>query len=148
MAWHGARDIPVELNEPHHWAMRDAPDVVSVVASYLSAYNARALGVRDYIAQYMFNSPPGLSDRMDWARYLMLKVKAEKVETPASPTILSAEQVAMFSQGFKPEDFYARNEGGALFTSWDALIAELRRVCPRGKVAVIPCSAIQVPEIV
>jgi hypothetical protein len=70
MAWYGARDIPVELNEPHHWGMRDAPDVVCVVSAYLSAYNARAFGVRDYIAQMMFNSPPGLSDRMDLAKML------------------------------------------------------------------------------
>jgi hypothetical protein len=48
--------------------MRDAPDVVYVVAAYLSAYNARAFGVRDYIAQFMFNSPPGLSDAMDLAK--------------------------------------------------------------------------------
>jgi len=70
MAWYGRRGIPVELNEPHHWGMRDAPDVVSVVASYLSAYNARAFGVQDYIAQFMFNSPPGLSDAMDLAKML------------------------------------------------------------------------------
>ena len=68
LAWYGARGIPVELNEPHHWGMRDAPDVVFVVAAYLSAYNARAFGVRDYIAQFMFNSPPGLSDAMDLAK--------------------------------------------------------------------------------
>jgi len=68
MAWYGDRGIPVELNEPHHWGMRDAPDVVSVVAAYLSAYNARAFGVHDYIAQLMFNSPPGLSDAMDLAK--------------------------------------------------------------------------------
>jgi hypothetical protein len=70
MAWYGARSIPVELNEPHHWGMRDAPDVVFVVAAYLSAYNARAYGVQDYIAQLMFNSPPGLSDAMDLAKML------------------------------------------------------------------------------
>lgn len=70
MAWYGERNIPVELNEPHHWGMRDAPDVVFVVAAYLSAYNARAMGVQDYIAQMMFNSPPGLSDRMDLAKML------------------------------------------------------------------------------
>ena len=70
MAWHGERNIPVELNEPHHWGMRDAPDVICVVSAYLSAYNARALGVRDFIAQMMFNSPPGLSDRMDLAKML------------------------------------------------------------------------------
>ena len=70
MAWYGQRGIPVELNEPHHWGMRDAPDVMFVVAAYLSAYNARAFGVRDYIAQLMFNSPPGLSDAMDLAKML------------------------------------------------------------------------------
>ncbi len=70
MAWYGTQDIPVELNEPHHWGMRDAPDVISVVAAYLSAYNAQAFGVRDYIAQLMFNSPPGLSDAMDLAKML------------------------------------------------------------------------------
>jgi hypothetical protein len=70
MAWYGRHGIPVELNEPHHWGMRDAPDVVFVVSAYLSAYNARACGVRDYIAQLMFNSPPGLSDAMDLAKML------------------------------------------------------------------------------
>ncbi|HPS42418.1 MAG TPA: methionine synthase, partial [Anaerolineaceae bacterium] len=68
MTWYGVRGIPVELNEPHHWGMRDAPDVVCVVSAYLSAYNARAFGVEDYIAQLMFNSPPGLSDAMDLAK--------------------------------------------------------------------------------
>ena len=70
MKWYGEHNIPVELNEPHHWGMRDAPDVVFVVSAYLSAYNARALGVKDYIAQLMFNSPPGLSDAMDLAKML------------------------------------------------------------------------------
>jgi methylmalonyl-CoA mutase cobalamin-binding subunit len=70
MGWYGSRAIPVELNEPHHWGMRDAPDVVFVVAAYLSALNARAFGVRDYIAQFMHNSPPGLSDAMDLAKML------------------------------------------------------------------------------
>jgi B12 binding domain len=72
MHWYGARGIPVELNEPHHWGMRDAPDVVCVVSAYLSAYNARACGVQDYIAQLMFNSPPGLSDAMDLAKMLAI----------------------------------------------------------------------------
>ncbi|MBI3159527.1 MAG: cobalamin B12-binding domain-containing protein, partial [Chloroflexi bacterium] len=70
LAWYGERGIPVELNEAHHWGMRSAPDVVSVVAGYLAAYNARAFGVRDHIVQFMFNSPAGLSDRMDLAKML------------------------------------------------------------------------------
>ena len=70
MAWYGQRTIPVELNEPHHWGLRDAPDVICVVSAYLSAHNARAFGVGDYVAQMMFNSPPGLSDAMDLAKML------------------------------------------------------------------------------
>ncbi len=70
IAWYGEHRIPVELNEPHHWGMRDAPDVIFVVSAYLAAYNARAFGARDYIAQLMFNSPPGLSDAMDLAKML------------------------------------------------------------------------------
>ncbi len=70
MEWYGNRNIPVELNEPHHWGMRDAPDVIFCVSAYLSAYNAKAYGVKDYIAQLMFNSPPGLSDAMDLAKML------------------------------------------------------------------------------
>lgn len=72
IAWYGQRGIPVELNEPHHWGMRDASDVTYVVSAYLSAYNARAFGVRDYIAQLMFNSPPGTSDAMDLAKMLAI----------------------------------------------------------------------------
>jgi hypothetical protein len=80
IAWYGARRIPVELNEPHHWGMRDAPDVVFVVAAFLSAWNARKFGVQDYIAQMMFNSPPGLSDAMDLAKMLaVLEITAPLV---------------------------------------------------------------------
>jgi hypothetical protein len=82
MAWYGQHDIPVELNEPHHWGMRDAPDVVFVVAAYLSAYNARACGVRDYIAQLMLNSPPGHSDAMDLAKMLACLELTGELEHP------------------------------------------------------------------
>jgi hypothetical protein len=82
MAWYGERNIPVELNEPHHWGMRDAPDVISVVSAFLSAYNARAFGVRDYIAQMMFNSPPGVSGAMDLAKMLAV---LQLIETLSGP---------------------------------------------------------------
>lgn len=68
--WYSGHAVPVEINEPHHWGMRDAPDVLFVVAAYLSAYNAKAFGTHDYIAQMMFNSPSGTSDRMDLAKML------------------------------------------------------------------------------
>lgn len=82
MAFYGQRGIPVELNEPHHWGMRDAPDVVFATAAYLAAYNARACGVKDYIAQLMFNSPPGLSDAMDLAKMLAVLDLIEPLAGP------------------------------------------------------------------
>ena len=82
MAWYGTRNIPVELNEPHHWGMRDAPDTVFVASAFLSAYNARAFGVRDYIAQLMFNSPPGHSDAADLAKMLAVIALIKPLERP------------------------------------------------------------------
>jgi len=70
IAYHGELKIPVELNEPHHWGLRDAHDTMSVAASFISAYNAKKLGVRDYISQYMFNIPNSLSFSMDLAKVL------------------------------------------------------------------------------
>ena len=80
IAWYGAYGIPVELNEPHHWGMRDAPDVIFVVSAYLSAYNAKAFGVQDYIAQMMFNSPAGTADAMDLAKMLACLKLTEMLE--------------------------------------------------------------------
>ncbi len=77
MRWHGERDIPVEGNEPHHWELRDGHDAVACAAAYLYAYVARAMGVRDYVATYMFETPPHLSNRMDLAKQL---AKAELAE--------------------------------------------------------------------
>ena len=72
MRWYAEKNLPVELNEPHHWGMRDAPDVISVVSAYLSAYNAKSSGVREYIAQLMFNCPAEMSDAMDLAKMLAI----------------------------------------------------------------------------
>ncbi len=82
MSWYGERGIPVELNEPHHWGMRDAPDVIFIVSAFLSAYNARAFGVKDYIAQLMFNSPPGTSDAMDVSKMLSVFKLIEPLSGP------------------------------------------------------------------
>jgi hypothetical protein len=79
---YGERGIPVELNEPHHWGMRDAPDVIYVVSAFLSAYNAKYYGAGDYIAQLMFNSPPGLSDAMDLAKMIAIQKMIEPLCSP------------------------------------------------------------------
>ena len=68
--WHAERDIPVEVNDPHHWSLREAPDTVAVADAFLSAHNAKTLGVRTYIAQFMWNTPSTLSPAMDLAKML------------------------------------------------------------------------------
>lgn len=70
IAWHAKKNIPVEVNESHHWSLRHAPDVIAVVMAYLAAYNAKALGVKNYIAQYMLNTPYGTHYNMDIAKML------------------------------------------------------------------------------
>ncbi|MEE4195888.1 MAG: methionine synthase [Anaerolineae bacterium] len=81
MEFYGERNIPVELNEAHHWGLRDASDVTFVVSAFLAAYNARACGVQDHIVQMMFNSPPGTSDAMDLAKMLALMELISALET-------------------------------------------------------------------
>ncbi|MGB8213419.1 MAG: cobalamin-dependent protein [Anaerolineales bacterium] len=109
MAWYGAQDLPVELNEPHHWAMRDAPDVIFVATAFLSAYNAKASGVRDYIAALMFNSPPGLSDAMDLAKMLAaLEIVTELTHDPnltPGPSTLPGTRPASGRGGRKEREF-------------------------------------------
>jgi hypothetical protein len=78
MRWHGERGIPVEVNESHHWSLRYASDAIAVVSSYLAAYSAKSMGVRDYVAQYMFNTPPETSFLMDLAKML---AKVEMIES-------------------------------------------------------------------
>lgn len=78
MKWHGERNIPVEVNESHHWSLRDAHDTVGVVMAYLAAYNAKKMGVNHYIAQYMFNVPPSMHHKMDLAKML---AKIELIES-------------------------------------------------------------------
>lgn len=70
MRWHAERGIPVEMNEPHHWGLRDAHDTISVAMAYIAALNAKKCGVKDYVAQYMFNIPNAMSFSMDLAKVL------------------------------------------------------------------------------
>lgn len=77
MAWHGERNIPVEVNDPHHWSLRDAHDAIGVADAYLAAYNAKKMGVKDYIAQFMFNVPAYISAENDLGKML---AKIELIE--------------------------------------------------------------------
>jgi len=88
--WHAKNEIPVEINDPHHWSLRDAPDVIAVADMYLSGIIARELGVKNFIAQYMFNTPPGSTLEMDLAKIL---AKDELLSTLASKDFKIVKQV-------------------------------------------------------
>ncbi len=68
MGWYARQQIPVEVNESHQWSLRDAHDALAVTMAYLAALNAKSAGVRQYVAQFMFNTPPGTSPVMDLAK--------------------------------------------------------------------------------
>ncbi len=84
--WHAQRDIPVECNEPHHWSLRDAHDVMPVITAYIAAYNAKKLGVKNFISQYMFNVPNGISFPMDLARVLAMMEMVESLHDDSFTT--------------------------------------------------------------
>jgi len=77
VAWHAEQGVPVEVNESHHWSLREAPDSVAVAAAFLAAHNAKKRGVRHYVSQYMFNTPAGTSPAMDLGKML---AKIELIE--------------------------------------------------------------------
>ncbi|MFQ5808537.1 MAG: cobalamin-dependent protein [Armatimonadota bacterium] len=106
IAWYASQGIPVEVNDPHQWALRDAHDSLAVAVAYLAAYNARRLGVSMYVAQYMLNTPPDLSPAMDLAKALAAK---ELIESLADADFQALTEVRPGLRSF-PGDF-ARAKG-------------------------------------
>jgi len=88
--WYAEIGKPVEINEPHQWSLRDAPDTVAVAMAYISAYVARKLGVRQYFAQYMFNNPSFTSSLHDLAK---IAAKSVLVESLADESFHTYRQV-------------------------------------------------------
>jgi methylmalonyl-CoA mutase cobalamin-binding subunit len=80
MKWYAEKNIPVEVNESHQWSLRDAHDSLAVTMAFLAAYNAKKVGVKNYVAQYMFNTPPGTSAKMDVAKMLAKLKLIESLE--------------------------------------------------------------------
>jgi hypothetical protein len=80
--WYAKNYLPVELLEAHQWSLRDAPDAVSVAAAYIGAYNAKSLGIKNFIGQYMFNTPRFTSLLSDigkmTAQYMMIESLCSK----------------------------------------------------------------------
>jgi len=73
--------VPVEVNESHQWALRRCGDTIELATAYIAAYNARALGARTYVCQFMFDTPNGISPSMDMAK---MAAKLEMVESLAN----------------------------------------------------------------
>lgn len=98
--WHASHSIPVEVNESHQWSLRDAHDTIAVAMAYLAAYNAKAAGVRHYVAQYMMNTPLGTSPKMDLAKML---AKIYLIESLHDHTFTSVRQTRAGLFAFPPD---------------------------------------------
>ena len=78
--WHGNNNIPVEVNESHQWALRYAHDALEVATAYITAWNAKKLGVNDFIQQLMLCTPPTISPKMDLAKMMAKKELLNELE--------------------------------------------------------------------
>lgn len=81
MQWYAEREIAVEVNEAHHWSLRDAPDTVAVAMAYIAARMAKKAGVRQFFAQYMFNTPSYTSPIADVAKMMAKLTLIESLRT-------------------------------------------------------------------
>lgn len=107
MKWHADRGIPVEVNEAHHWSLRNAPDAVAVATAFLAAYNAKKMGVKHYVAQYMLNTPPATYARMDLAKML---AKIELIEALHDDDFISYRQVRGGLASMSSEKDFAKGQ--------------------------------------
>jgi len=98
--WHANKGIPVEINDSHQWSLRYAPDAMAVADAYLAAYNAKKLGVKYYISQYMLNTPPQVSLIGDLAKML---AKIEMIETLHDKSFQSFREVRPGLLSFPPD---------------------------------------------
>lgn len=90
MRFYAGRGIPVEVNESHQWSLRDAHDALAVTMAFLAAYNAKAQGVKHYVIQLMFNTPPSTSPSMDLAK---MQAKLEMIKTLEGPDFTTYREV-------------------------------------------------------
>ncbi len=105
--WYGERNIPLEVNESHQWSLRDAHDALAVATAYLAAYNAKKMGVKQYVAQYMFNTPPGIAPRMDLAKMM---AKNELIASLRDENFDFFRQVRAGIAHFAPDPFIAKGQ--------------------------------------
>ena len=77
MRYYAKAGLPIEVNEAHHWSLRDAPDSVAVAMAYIAALNAKEAGVKKFFAQYMLNTPLFTSQMNDIAK---MQAKIELID--------------------------------------------------------------------
>jgi len=107
MKWYADRQIPVEVNESHQWSLRDAHDSLAVAMAFLAAYNAKKMGVRHYVAQYMFNNPPGTSAEMDIAKMM---AKNELIGDLSEESFVVFREVRAGLAHFSPNPSFAMGQ--------------------------------------
>lgn len=107
MHWYAVRGIPVEVNESHQWSLRDAHDSLAVAMAFLAAYNAKKMGVRHYVSQYMFNNPPGTSAEMDIAKMM---AKNEMIEELSDDSFTVFREVRAGLAHFSPDPSFAMGQ--------------------------------------
>ncbi len=110
MGWYAARGIPVEVNESHQWSLRNAHDTLAVTMSFLAAYNAKKMGVRHYVSQYMFNNPPGTTPEMDIAKML---AKNDLISELCDDNFSVFREVRAGLAHFSPVPTFAQGQLGA-----------------------------------
>jgi len=107
MKWYAANNIPVEVNESHQWSLRDAHDSLAVAMAYLAAYNAKKMRVKNYIAQFMFNTPPGTNPSMDLAK---MAAKLELISELEDDSFTVFREVRAGIAHFSPVPFIAKGQ--------------------------------------
>lgn len=117
MKYYAERGIPVEVNESHQWSLRDAHDSLAVAMAYIAAYNAKKAGVKHYVSQYMFNTPPGTSPRMDIAK---MKAKNEMINRLSSDDFEVFREVRAGIAHFSPNPEIAKGQlaASAMVSLW------------------------------
>jgi len=107
IAWYASQGIPVEVNDAHQWSLREAHDSLAVADAYLAAYNAKRLGVRVYVSQYMFNTPPLTSGAMDLGKML---AKKELIESLVDDDFRVLTEVRAGLASFSPDSAKAKGQ--------------------------------------
>lgn len=100
-------NIPVEVNESHQWALRYTSDTIEVAMAFIASYNAKKLGARHYVMQYMFDTPPLTSPEMDLAKML---AKIEIIESLHDENFTSYRMVRTGLASLSPHPDVAKGQ--------------------------------------